>query len=113
MNMNNTIELSLMGRNYQLSCPPDQQVRVRELAVMVEEKMRLALSASQGTVGEVRLFLLAGLMLADDVMEAKASETKALQKVNTAISDEEELLVSAVEHLSSRINSIAARVETH
>ena len=109
----NMIELSIMGRSYQLACPPDQHARVRELTAMVEDKMRLAVSSSQGTVGEVRLFLLAGLMLADEVLEAKAAQEKHAQNESNKLLDEENLLVTAVEHLSQRINSIAARVDSH
>ncbi len=109
----NMIEISLMGRSYQLACPPDQHERVRELAVMVEEKMRLAISSSQGTVGEVRLLLLAALMLADEVVEAKASQDKFIAQERSNLSDEENMLVTAVEHLSQRINSIASRIEPH
>jgi len=109
----NMIEISLMGRSYQLACPPDQHARVRELAAMMEEKMRLAITSSSGTVGEVRLFLLAGLMLADDVLEAKATQEKAIVQEKLSLIAEEDLLVTAVEHLSQRISSIAARIETH
>lgn len=109
----NMIEISLMGRSYQLACPPDQHARVRELAAMMEEKMRIAISSSQGTVGEVRLFLLAGLMLADEVLEAKASQEKLVAKEKSNLDAEEDLLVIAVEHLSQRINSISARIESH
>ncbi len=109
----NMIEISLMGRSYQLACPPDQHARVRELASMVEDKMRIAISSSQGTVGEVRLFLLAGLMLADEVLEAKASQDKLIAQEKSNLDAEEDLLVTAVEHLSQRINSISARIESH
>ena len=109
----NMIEISLMGRTYQLACPPDQHARVRELSAMLEEKMRIAISSSQGTVGEVRLFLLAGLMLADEVLEGKAAQEKLLAQEQSNLNAEEDLLVTAVEHLSQRINSIAARIDTH
>lgn len=109
----NMIEISMMGRTYQLACPPDQHGRVRELATMLEDKMRIAISSSQGTVGEVRLFLLAGLMLADEVLEAKAAQEKQLALEKTNLDAEEDLLITAVEHLSARINSISARIETH
>lgn len=109
----NMIEISLMGRSYQLACPADQHARVRELAGMLEEKMRLAISSSQGTVGEVRLFLLAGLMLADELVEARAAQEKIIAQQQTALDAEEDVLVTAVEHLSARINSIAARIDTH
>ena len=109
----NMIEISLMGRSYQLACPLDQHDRVRELAAMLEEKMRIAISSSQGTVGEVRLFLLAGLMLADEVLEAKAGQEKLVAQEKNNLDAEEDLLVIAVEHLSQRINSLSARIESH
>jgi cell division protein ZapA len=106
-----TLDISLLGRTYQIACAPGQEVRVQELARMLEEKMRLAVTAAPGNVGEIRLLLLAGLMLADDVLEAKAATTRAGTQLQSQINDEEDVLIAAVEHLSERITALAAKVE--
>jgi cell division protein ZapA len=107
-----TLDISLLGRTYQVACAPGQEVRVQELARMLEEKMRLAVTAAPGTVGEIRLLLLAGLMLADDVLEARAAGSRAASQTQSQINDEEDVFIAAVEHLSERITTLAAKVES-
>jgi cell division protein ZapA len=107
-----TMDISLLGRSYQVACPTGQEKRVQELARMLEEKMRLAVSASQGAVGEIRLLLLAGLMLADDVIECKAALDRSNIDNKQQSLMEEDVMVAAVDHLAARINTLAARIET-
>lgn len=106
-----TVDIALLGRSYQVACAPGEEQRLAELGKMLEEKMRLAASAGQGSVGEIRLLLLAGLMLADDVLEAKEGSAKMNLTFQQSMEAEEDLLIAAVEHLSGRINSLAARIE--
>lgn len=107
----NTVDLTLLGRTYQVACAAGQEARLRELAKMMEDKMRLAASAGQGAIGEIRLLLLAGLMLADEVAEARKAGAEEANGVRQQFFEEEDVLVAAVEHLSARINSLAARIE--
>jgi|ERR1043166_1307283 cell division protein ZapA len=106
-----TVDINLLGRSYQVACAPGEEARVKKLSAMLEEKMRIAAKATPGGVGELRLFLLAGLMLADDVVEAEASQETKFINLRGKVLDEENLLITAVEHLSGRINSLAARIE--
>lgn len=106
-----TVEFSLLGRIYQLACPPAQEKRLHALAAMVEEKMRLAASSGQANLGEARLLLVAALMLADDALEGKTRQENALKAVADQASADEALLVSAVEHLTQRLSGLAEQVE--
>lgn len=106
-----TVDITLLGRTYQVACAPGEEQRLSELGKMVEEKMRVAASAGQGAVGEIRLLLLAGLMLADEVVEARGAAEGAVNAERQHAAEEEDLLVTAVEHLAGRINSLAARIE--
>ncbi len=107
-----TVEIHLMGRSYQIGCEPGGEERLQELATMVEEKMKTAASAGQGAIGEIRLFLLAALMLADDIAEAKSNAENGVAELRRKLSVDEDLMVSAVDHLSGRINALAARIES-
>lgn len=106
-----TVDVHLLGRGYQVACAPGEEKRLQQLAAMLEEKMKLAASSGQGAIGEIRLFLLAGLMLADDVMEARAATERSGQDMSRAILQEEDVLVQAVEHLAGRITTLAKRIE--
>jgi cell division protein ZapA len=107
-----TVEVHLMGRAYQIACEPSGEEHVQELSRMVEEKMKLAASVGQGAIGEIRLFLLAALMLADEVVEARNGSESATAQLRRQNLMDEDLMVSAVDHLAGRINALAARIES-
>jgi cell division protein ZapA len=106
------VEIHLMGRSYQIACEPGEEKRLLQLAVMLEEKMVAAAKAGQGAIGEIRLLLLASLMLADDVLEARSATQHATATLRRQLAQDEDLMVAAVDHLAGRINALAARVET-
>lgn len=106
-----TVDLHLLGRSYQVACAPGEEERLMLLAKMVDDKMKLAAQAGQGAIGEIRLFLLAGLMLADEVLEARGDTEKTISSLKAKFAEEEDMLVSAVDHLAGRLNMLAARIE--
>lgn len=106
-----TVDVSLLGRVYQISCAPGHEKRLAQLAAMMEEKMKLAAASGHGAIGEIRLMLLAGLMLADDVLEARTASEHAISEAHRAMTLEEDVVVRAIEHLSGRIAGLAQRVE--
>lgn len=106
-----TVDLHIFGRSYQVACAPGEEQRLMQLASMVEEKMKLAAQAGQGAIGEIRLFLLAGLMLADEVLETRGETENTVNSLKAKFAEEEDVLVSAVDHLAGRLNTLAARIE--
>lgn len=106
-----TVEIHLLGRGYQVACAPGQEKRLVQLAAMLEEKMKIAASSGQGSIGEIRLFLLAGLLLADDVLENKTSNDQAIASLKRSFLEEEDVLLSAVDHLAGRVTALAKRIE--
>jgi len=113
------VEVVVNGREYQVACDTGQEDRLRDLAHMFDKRVQ-ALVASVGQVGDARLMLMAGLVLADELSGAmaKSSEreketaslkarvidsTESLEKTESDIS-------SLLERAAIRIESIAARV---
>ena len=84
---------------------------MRELASMIDVRVRLLGSQSPaGAIGETHLLVLAGLMLADELTEAKGT-AGGLKAGEPVLGEDQELLVAAVDHLTDRIEVIAARLE--
>jgi cell division protein ZapA len=105
------VDISINGRIFAVACDEGQQDRVRELASMIDARVRLLGSQSPvGTVGETHLLVLAGLMLADELTEATAAGG-GRKADEPAAGEDQELLVAAVDHLTDRIEVIAARLE--
>lgn len=106
-----TVDIPLFGRSYQVACSPGEEKRLLQLGAMLEEKMKIAAGTGQGAIGEIRLFLLAGLMLADDVLEARSGAEKKISELQRAFAEEEDTMVTAVDYLAGRINTLSAKIE--
>jgi cell division protein ZapA len=109
------VEVSINGRSYSVACDEGQQDRVRELAGMVEDRVKQLIGPGPvGGVGETQILVLAGLMLADELSETKATlggQGKPAAPAQLGLSaEDEELLVAAVDHLTDRIGVIADRL---
>lgn len=65
------VTVSLNGRTYRLACNDGEEDRLRALADQVRQKLD-TLIKEFGQVGETRLMAMAALMLADDLLDAKA-----------------------------------------
>lgn len=65
-----TVTVEINGRPYAVGCADGQEDRVRMLAAQFDGHVR-QVAAEVGHVGDIRLFLMAGLMLADEVQDAR------------------------------------------
>ncbi len=64
------VSVSLNGRPYEISCDDGQEDHVAHLANVLDRRVS-ALSETVGQVGESRLLLMAGLLVADELVEAR------------------------------------------
>ncbi len=109
------VDININGRLYAVACDEGQEGRVRELAGIVDSRVRqLTGPGPVGGVGETQILVLAGLMLADELSETKAAlETQPKPEpapAPTLDPEEEDLLIAAVDHLTDRIGVIADRL---
>jgi cell division protein ZapA len=108
------VEININGRLYAVACDEGQEDRVRDLAGMVDSRVRQLTSSGPVAVGEANLLVLAGLMLADELSEtnAKIQNGNGINPTpaQSASSNDEEVLIAAVDHLTDRIADIAERL---
>ena len=114
------VDVSINGRSYAVACDEGQQDRVRELAGMVDSRVKQLVGPGPvGGIGETQILVLAGLMLADELSETRAAQVAqgqgsqgkpAAAAQPTLSAEDEELLVAAVDHLTDRIGVIADRL---
>ena len=64
------VAVTLNGRNYRFACGDGEEARLHDLAAHVKSKVD-ALALQFGQVGEDRLFLMAALLVADELFEAR------------------------------------------
>lgn len=103
-----TIEVN--GRPYQVGCEDGQERRLGELARLYDTQVR-QVSADLGQLGETRLFLMAGLLLLDELSEMRA-QVAALQAEQARLSADhqrfEARAVAAIDQAAARLEKLAA-----
>ena len=103
------LNLTINGRLYEVACDDGQVDRVRALAGEVDERVQ-QLSRQLGTQPEGRLLVMVGLMLADELAEAKSALQQARTEVAAAVAGDGRL-ADGIGRMAERIESIAERLE--
>lgn len=88
------------GRNYPLACRDGDEAHLAELAAMIESKTG-GLTASIGAMSEPRMLLMAGLLIADELFEARQQTGAVMPGQAAALAPADD----------SRIRALAARLE--
>ena len=104
------VAITLYGREYFVSCDPGEEDRLREVVKLVENRMRKVAERAGSTITDPRLFMLTCLGLADELYEQRQSLEKSQYSSDRAQRQEEDLMVSAVDHLRQRVAEIASQV---
>ena len=100
-----TVTVEINGRPYAVGCADGQEERVRILARQFDNHVR-DVAADVGQVGDIRLFLMAALMLADQLQEARMGEAPAA----AAAAPPEAGVAEALNAVAARIEKIAAGI---
>lgn len=95
------VEFSINGRDYKLHCNDGEEPRIRDMAGILDGKVK-ELSRALGQVGEARLLVAAAIVLLDEAMEPA-------EKGDSAADSAEEKALSA---LADKLEAVAARLET-
>ena len=100
-----TVTVEINGRPYAVGCADGQEERVRILAKQFDNHVR-DVAADVGQVGDIRLFLMAALMLADQLQEARMGEAP----VAPAAAPSEAGVAEALNAVAARIEKFAAGI---
>ena len=98
-----TVTVDINGRPYAVGCADGQEERVRILARQFDAHVR-QVGREVGNVGDIRLFLMAALVLADELQEARMAQPAA-PAANGAAPD------AAESGVAEALNAVAARIE--
>ncbi|WP_125255977.1 cell division protein ZapA [Brevundimonas fluminis] len=97
-----TVTVEVNGRPYAVGCADGQEDRVRMLARQFDDHVR-GVASEVGHVGDIRLFLMAALLLADEL-----HETRLAGGVVTPAGDPPP---AANDGVAEALNAVAARLE--
>lgn len=96
-----TVTVEINGRPYAVGCADGQEDRVRALAAEFDGHVR-QVSGEVGHVGDLRLFLMAGLLLADELHEARTNGGAAAPTGEP---------ITTTDGVAEALNAVAARLE--
>lgn len=99
-----TVTVEINGRPHQVGCAEGQQARVTALAARFDRHVR-QVSTDVGQVGDLRLFLMAGLLLADENEELKSG---AAAPPSSAGSEADAGAVEALKAAADRVERLLA-----
>ncbi len=107
------VSVTVNGRQYEVGCDDGQEDHLRQLADYVDNRMSEMVGAV-GQIGEARLLLMASLLLADELSEARAKldlvRTAPVEGADAAADSARDVLGTEIEALANRIEVIAARL---
>ena len=96
-----TVTVDINGRPYAVGCADGQEERVKLLARHFDRNVR-SVANDVGHVGDLRLFLMAALVLADELHEARQSTEAGAPPLPAADADA---------GVAEALNAVAARLE--
>ena len=94
-----TVTVEINGRPYAVGCADGQEERVRILAKQFDGHVR-QVAGEVGHVGDIRLFLMAGLLLADELHEARLGAGAPAPEAQPS-----------TDGVAEALNAVAARLE--
>ena len=108
------VELQINGRTYAVTCDDGQEEHLQKLGSFLSTRVEELVGAI-GQVGEARLMLMAGLMVADELSDAYG-ELEDLRQNQEQVADgsaenPEETAAELLDSVAERIEAIAARLE--
>lgn len=108
------VTITINSREYAIACEDGQEVRILQLARMLDEKAKI-LNAASGQVNECMLLAMVGLLLADELSELKKGTPSANGSAVQAVDDQRLLeidsaLAGKIKILINEINSVASKI---
>ena len=100
------VTIDINGRPYRVACADGEEPHLEELGRYVNEKVG-QLVAQAGQIGDTRLLVMASLVIADELGEAKGG----IGKSGRASATNADQVADAIEAAASRMESLAARLE--
>jgi len=94
--MSGPITVSILGKDYQIACPTEEQNALRDSAELLNNKM-LEIRGSGKVVGVDRIAVMAALNLAHDLL--------AFQTVQVSEDNEQDGLNARIEYINERVSS--------
>ncbi|MFT3966654.1 MAG: cell division protein ZapA [Sphingobium sp.] len=99
------VNITIAGRSYALHCRDGDEARLHQLSRLIADRVDKVKAGSPGLT-EVRQFLFAALLLADDLSDAMAELQRRQDAPPATPSVNDNAAVQALESLAERLEAI-------
>ncbi len=106
-----TVTVEVNGRAYQVGCEDGQEAHVETLARAFGQQVR-EVGRSVGQVGDLRLFLMAALLTADELVDTRARLAKAEAELARGLPAAPRGEADAEARAAAALHAAAQRIET-
>ena len=113
------VSVTINGRDYQIGCNEGQESHLGKLAEFVDQRVG-ELSSAAGQIGDMRLLVMASLLIADELWELRDGGENGAAAVapipgrggaNSESDGGDDALAGAINALAGQIEDIAVRLE--
>ncbi|MGL5446774.1 MAG: cell division protein ZapA [Rhabdaerophilum sp.] len=107
------VSVTIDGKQFRMACEDGQESHLETLAADVDARIK-SMRQSFGEIGDLRLAVMAGLMLADEAREERrksASASEAITVREAALSDASRSGSARELEIAGAITSLAERVD--
>lgn len=97
-----TVTVQILGKEYKLSCPPDEREGLLQAARLLDERMKALKSG--GMIGMERIAVMAALNLGYELLQNRGNarrDTESAGRIDRLLSQADEELL-AIEQLNER-----------
>lgn len=104
------VTVRVNNKPYTIGCADGQEARVMELARVFNEHVDMVVS-DVGAIGEVRLFLMAALLMSDEMQDLRtqlAEAHSANARINAGAHEMERKAAFAITEAASRLEKLLA-----
>lgn len=111
------VTVTINNREYGIACEDGQEVRIIQLARILDEKAKL-LTANSQQINENMLLAMVGLLIADELTELKKNPESAVPQPqkqivdNSRIVDFDQKTAENIKNLTDKIKSVAYILES-
>ncbi|MDP2697140.1 cell division protein ZapA [Thalassospira sp.] len=103
------ISVRINGRSYDVACDDGQESRLLQLADYVNERVG-EIAGAVGQIGEQRLLVMASLLIADELADARTSRTADSAQSSGMDQTQADELADGMETLAARIETVAQKL---
>lgn len=104
------LKITINSRSYDVACEDGQEQRLKEVADLLGDKVTQLVGAL-GQVGEARLLLMAGLLVADELYDVKAELAAGGGAASGApAADAQDYVAGVFDKLATRLENLSAEL---